>query len=308
MLNITLDESLVEKRIDAALAQKLEVPRARVARLIKDGSIWCNNKKVKASYKIETGDIVSYPEKLTSPPIIEKETPPELNIVFEDDGLIVIEKPAGLLVHQTGPEDPSATVADALVEKYPAAITVGDGTGRPGIVHRLDKDVSGLMVVAKTQEAYEALKAQFKDRTVEKEYLALVYGQLPHDHAEIKLKIARSKGKGRMVARPEDQDGKDAHTEYDVIERFKTATYAKVKILTGRTHQIRVHFQGLGHPVVGDKLYGRNIPKGIRAIKLDRILLHSHRLVINVTSGERREFISPLPSELKALIDNLPKT
>lgn len=222
-------------------------------------------------------------------------------VVYEDKDALVINKPAGLLVHRAQGKD-EVTLADLLVERYPELVGVGEKPERPGIVHRLDQDVSGLMVVARNQAAYEFLKKQFQDRTMTKEYIALVHGKLSKDEDTIKFKIARSRGKARMVARPDDQEGREAITHYEVTDRFKNYTLVRVKIDTGRTHQIRVHFHALGHPLVGDPLY---IIKGIKAKELGRVFLHSTKLTLTLPSGEVKTFEAPLPEPLQEVLNGL---
>jgi 23S rRNA pseudouridine1911/1915/1917 synthase len=232
---------------------------------------------------------------------------PKLKILYEDKDVLVVEKPAGLLVHPTGAKREEETLVDAVRTHFPGIDGVGEDPTRPGIVHRLDKDVSGVMVVAKSQAMFKSLKAQFTGRDVEKEYLALVYGKLPKDTGTINFKLARSKAHGRMTARSGDQEGKEAITHYEVIERFKTATFVRVHILTGRTHQIRAHFKGLGYPLIGDTLYQRRKIRNIRPIPLDRVFLHAHKLTITLPDGLRKTFESPLPDTLKQLMETLPR-
>jgi 23S rRNA-/tRNA-specific pseudouridylate synthase len=161
------------------------------------------------------------------------------------------------------------------------------------------------MVIAKNQPAFTHLKRQFMGRHVKKEYTALAYGALPKDHDTIALKIARSKSRRRMVARPEGQEGKEAITEYDVVARYKTATLARVRTLTGRTHQIRAHFKGIDHPLVGDTLYAKRHMRHIKPIPLARIFLHAGKLTVPLPNGTIKTFESPLPKELGALLSNL---
>lgn len=291
------------ERLDKFLTQMMKASRSQIQRLIKQGDITLNGKKVKAGEVLSPGDIIFYPEvELTVP--VKDGVAPVLDVVYEDDDLLVINKPAGLLVHEALKDESRATVVDGLLERHPEIADIGDDPSRPGIVHRLDKDVSGLMVVAKTQKAFDALKHQFQNRTIKKEYLALVYGTLPKATDIISLKIARSKEKGRMVARTGDQEGKDAITQYDVLKRFSMATYVSVKILTGRTHQIRVHFQAIGYPIVGDKLYKVRGMK-FREIPLGRLFLHSHKLTIRLIDGKEKSFVAPLPDELEHLLNKL---
>lgn len=304
MPTIEIHKGQAGERLDKYLTETMETSRSQIQRLIKQGGITLNGKKVKVGEVLSLGDTIFYPEvELTVS--VKNGTAPVLDVVYEDDDLMVINKPAGLLVHEALKDESRATVVDGLLERYPEIAHVGDDPMRPGIVHRLDKDVSGLMVVAKTQEAFDALKRQFQNRTTKKEYLALVYGALPKDTDTISLKIARSKEKGRMVARTGEQEGKDAITQYDVLKRFSTATYVSVRILTGRTHQIRVHFQALGYPIVGDKLYKIHSMK-FREIPLKRLFLHSHKLTIRLMGGKVKSFTVPLPENLQTLLRTLP--
>lgn len=303
MPTIEISKDYAGQRMDKFLTDTMEISRSQIQRLIKQGGITLNQRVVKSGEMLQTGDQLFYPEVEIH--VMVKDGPtPILDTVYEDDDLLVINKPAGLLVHEALKDEHRATVVDGLLERHPEIANVGDDPTRPGIVHRLDKDVSGLMVIAKTQEAFDALKHQFQNRTTKKEYLALVYGTLPKETDVISLKIARSKEKGRMVARTGDQEGKDAITQYDVLERFSIATYANVKILTGRTHQIRVHFQALGYPIVGDKLYQVRGMK-FREIPLNRLFLHSHKLTIRLMDGKEKSFVAPLPEELKEILGKL---
>jgi 23S rRNA pseudouridine1911/1915/1917 synthase len=296
MPELIVPESANGQRIDTFLATQIELSRSQIQKLIKEGVVTLSGSSVRPNARVETSSVIFYPE--TEIETATKTGPaPILNVLFEDDDVMVIDKPAGLIVHQASPKDVEPNVVDALLELHPNIIEVGDNPIRPGIVHRLDKDVSGVMVIAKTQEAFEHLKKQFQDRTVEKEYIGLVYGPLSEDHAFINLKIARSKSRGRMVARPVSQEGKDSITEYSIIERLKTTTHIRVNIHTGRTHQIRVHMHALGHPLVGDKLYKLKKMK-YRTIELDRIFLHARRLVFTLLSGERKLIEVDLPPEL----------
>ena len=293
------------KRLDHFLTSNMTSTRSQIQKLIEAGSVLVNKNVTKSNRRLETGDVIFYPASEIATHT-KTEIAPLLEIVYQDDDLLVINKPAGLLVHEAFKDEMRATVVDALLESFPEVAEVGDDPKRPGIVHRLDKDVSGLMVIAKTQTAFEHLKRQFQERTLTKEYLALVYGSLPKDHDIITLKVARSKAKGRMVARPESQEGKEAHTEYDVLDRLPTTTYVRVKILTGRTHQIRVHFQAIGYPVVGDKIYKVKGMK-FRPIELDRLFLHATRLTVRLMNGKEKTFEVGLPDELERLLRSLKK-
>ena len=240
-------------------------------------------------------------------------------IVFETDDYLVINKPAGLAVHGGG-NIKDTTLADLLIERYPKIKTVGDDPARPGIVHRLDKDVSGLMVVAKNNETFLYLKNQFKDRDIHKEYIALVNGKILNDFGEIDFPIKRSREGYKMAAmphntvdllsrrKPTDRDqgnlegmfkAREAITEYTVIKRFIHYTLVQVKIKTGRTHQIRVHFFALGYPLVGDPLYFNKKSKiQNKKANLGRIFLAANKLSFKDRSGETKDFSLEMPAEL----------
>jgi 23S rRNA pseudouridine1911/1915/1917 synthase len=222
-------------------------------------------------------------------------------IIYEDKNILVLDKPAGLEIASQIKKD-ELNLVDWLVEKYPNIAKVGPDPARPGIVHRLDKNASGLLVVAKNEAAFENLSAQFKSRRVEKEYRVLVYGKMSQDEGEIEFPLARAKS-GRFAAMPLGSGkGRIAITEYEVIKKFKNFSLLKVKIKTGRTHQIRVHLFALGYPVVGDKLY-RN--KKIKNQPIDRLFLHAAKLGFSGLSGERLEFESDLPKELADFLRKL---
>ncbi len=290
------------KRLDLYLSEQSEFSRAKIQRLIKSGDVLVDGKPCKPNKRLEPGEQIFIPELEMHVQPVRRGDIPILHIVYENDDLMVINKPAGLLVHKhDGPMD-EPTVVDALLERNPEIAEIGDNPVRPGIVHRLDKDVSGLMVIAKTQKAFDSLKVQFQSRSIYKEYIALVYGELPKEHGVIELKIARSKERGRMVARPESQEGKEAKTEYEVIKRFKNRTYVRIILHTGRTHQIRVHFLAIDHPIVGDTLYKKSHMKNIKPVDLGRLFLHSHKLRIRLMNGVEKTFIEPLPNELEQLL------
>ena len=197
------------------------------------------------------------------------------------------------------------TLLDAVIAHTPAIKHVGDDPSRSGIVHRIDKEASGILIIAKTSAAFQALKAEFKERRVEKHYTVLVQGAVRDDNGTIDFPIARSNSKARMAARPKSQEGKEAITHYTVLERFTTSTLLDVKIETGRTHQIRAHFFALGHSVAGDPLYKQ---KGIKPVPSPRLFLHARELTITLPDGERKTFTAPLPAELTAFLATLKNT
>ena len=212
----------------------------------------------------------------------------EIKKIYEDENILVVEKPAGLEVSSEKEKD-EKTLVDWLVKKYPEISKVGPDPARPGIVHRLDKSASGLLLVAKTEAAFELLTKQFKERTVKKEYTVLVHGELTQDEGEIEFPIARANS-GRFAALPMGSDaGRLAITEYEVVKRFKNFTLLSVRIKTGRTHQIRVHLFALGYPVVGDNLYRS---KKIKKPLLPRLFLHASKVIFYDLDGKEKEFKS----------------
>jgi 23S rRNA pseudouridine1911/1915/1917 synthase len=231
--------------------------------------------------------------------------------IFTNDDYLVINKPAGLLVH--GAEHiKESTLSDQLIADYPQLIKIGDDPNRPGLMHRLDKLASGLMVIAKNQNSFDNLKNQFQKRLVEKYYLALVYGKISKDEAEISFPIARSAKGYKMAARPktfrgeDTADGRLAITEFTVAQRFINYTLLKVKIKTGRTHQIRVHLAAYGHPLVGDDLYGTFKTKlKNRKINLGRIFLVANSLSFRNLNNEIVKYEIDLPEELQNFLNNI---
>jgi 23S rRNA pseudouridine1911/1915/1917 synthase len=232
----------------------------------------------------------------------------KIKVVFENDGYLVIEKPSGLLVHSTMYQKEN-TLVDWLIDQRPEISTVGENVGdpkRPGIVHRLDQDVSGLMVIAKTQDAYQGLIEQFKNSKIKKEYSAIVYGSPPQRKGIIEAPIGRTK-EGRLVAvkyRKGIRLEKPAATEYEVVKSFNNFSLLKIRPLTGRTHQIRIHLKEIGCPIVGDK---QHLPKHLRTRApkhLKRIFLHASYLGFYDLNNEWREFRSGTPKEFSGFLNN----
>ncbi len=223
----------------------------------------------------------------------------EPKIIYEDENILVVDKPAGLeTAAEVKTNEP--TLVDWLVSKYPSIVKVGPDPARPGVVHRLDKNASGLLLVAKTEVAFELLSKQFKERTVKKEYTVLVHGEVSQDEGIIEFPIARANS-GRFAALPlGSENGRLAITEYEVIKRFKNFTLLSARIKTGRTHQIRVHFFALGYPVVGDKLYRS---KKTKEPLLPRLFLHASKIGFSDIGGAWQEFQSDLPEELKTFLN-----
>ncbi len=326
---ITVDQVEAGERLDKFLVRHLPgVSRSRIQKLIAADAVVVNHQPVTAHHVVKANDAVAVETEnvaVRQQPIARP--PPSPSILFENDSILVINKPAGLVVHPgAGVHGP--TLVDWLVKHAPSITTVGDDPQtRPGIVHRLDRDVSGVMVVAKTQPAFERLKQQFKERTVEKEYLTLVHGIPKNPAGTIDFRIDRSKRMhGRMAARPllpvpafagkagtEEgmaggqgrREGREAHTHYTVERVVKNNALLRVTIATGRTHQIRVHLKALGHPIVGDAVYTtKPHRKNKKEITLKRPFLHAERLSFTDLSGKKCEFTAPLSEDLRRFIDS----
>ena len=306
------------KRLDHFLTTKLgNVSRARVQQLITEQKILVNDAAAKASLKLRGGENITILGPAERPPLraIAEEIP--LDIVYEDDDLAIVNKPAGMMVHAGAGATEDArnrgTLVNALLHHFARLSNVG-GETRPGIVHRLDKGTSGLIIVAKNDEAHRKLAAQFARREVKKKYIALVHGSVKKDSGTISASISRDRVRRiRMTTR--QAGGREAVSHYNVVRRLDTPfgkfTLLEVKIDTGRTHQIRVHMASLGHPIVGDTLYGapqqmrvgRAKQRDAATISLPRNFLHAAELeLIHPRSGAKLSFRSPLPAELQPLL------
>jgi 23S rRNA pseudouridine1911/1915/1917 synthase len=308
---ITTGKEEAGKRLDAYLAAQLpDISRTRLQRAIEEGDVLINEHAVKSSYKLRAGDVIDI--DLPEPPPVEllAEAIP-LTIIYEDDSFIVVDKPAGLVVHP-GAGIESGTLANALVYHF-NELSGTAGRIRPGIVHRLDKDTSGLLVVAKTDTAHTKLSEQFHDRKVFKMYVALVYGRVSQSLGDIESNIGRSPHNRTRMSVLRGGAGRYAHTLFQVVDRYPEFSLLKVQIKTGRTHQIRVHLSHIGHPVVGDVLYGMGrenmvtsaMIKG-RIRRLDRHFLHAAELEFaHPGAGELMKFQSPLPPDLTGFLHNL---
>lgn len=309
MVSLAVAESDADTRLDAFLAAQIDGwSRARLQRLIEDEEVLVNGKPAKASYKLRQGDEIEV--ELTPPPAASF-TPENipLNIIFEDESLLVVNKPAGLVVHPAAGIH-SGTLANALAFHF-QQLSTRAGEIRPGIVHRLDKDTSGLMVVAKNEATHESLADQFRAREVYKSYVALVHGVVKQESGRIEQPIARDpRTRIRMAVVPA---GRGALSLYKVRRSFKSFTLLDVELKTGRTHQIRVHLSWLKHPVVGDEVYGGGRDKTVQDVrlraairKLQRQFLHAERLGFrHPVSGESLQFVAPLPVELENLLAEL---
>lgn len=295
-------------RLDRWLAERFsEHSRSFWQKEVNAGRVFINDEAVTPHLALRGGETLTL-VKAGKP---EKKIIPALIVIAEEPDFLIIEKPAGLLVHPTDTST-EPTLVDALLAHDPAIAKVGDDPKRAGIVHRLDKLVSGVMVIAKTQEMFRHLKAQFAARDIEKEYLALAHGKVKQESGEITFPIGRSRRGGRMAARPLDAEGREAKTNYEIIERFANATLLRVRPETGRTHQIRAHFHALGYPLVGDPLYRpksqRHIgkkPQRLGQIEIPRLMLHATMLSFTDVQGEQRNFETPPPAEFNEFLKKL---
>ena len=277
------------RRLDVLLSEQSGLTRSRVATLMEEGQVTVDGVVVtKAGLKAKAGQTIALTIPAPKPAIPEAQDIP-LTILYEDADLAVVVKPCGMVVHPAaGNED--GTLVNALLHHLDSLGGIG-GELRPGIVHRLDKDTSGLLLVAKNDAAQLALSEQLSERSMEKHYRALVEGNIREDSGRVEAAIARSKKDRKKMA--VDPEGREAITEWTVLARGNGVTLLDVHILTGRTHQIRVHTKHIGHPVCGDPIYGS--PKGA---KVPRLMLHAYSLSFtHPTSGERMTFTAELPEE-----------
>ncbi len=289
-------------RLDVLLAETLGLSRTKIQKAIKTGLIMVPGVEITPHFSIEKPTEVSYDEEALLKPIPRSTELPVLDIIFEDADILVINKQAGFIVHRNNEAD-LLSIADAAVKHAPEMASVGENPLRPGIVSRLDKGVSGVMVMAKNETSYKWLKRAFHDREVKKEYLALVHGVPGHLEGTIDFSIARSVSSGKMAARPNSQEGREAITHYVVKKAFRFHALLDLIIETGRTHQIRAHMLAFGHGIVGDQLYK---PKNIKhTLPLNRPFLHSASLTIPMLDGTTKTFTAPLPPELQSLLDTL---
>jgi len=308
-LTFKIDDTSVDSRLDTYLTSQIQTwSRARLQRLIENEDVVVNGRRAKASYRLRKGDEVEVELVVSPAEIFEPQNIP-LQIVHEDESLIVVNKPAGLVVHPAAGIH-SGTLANALAFHF-QNLPASAGSIRPGIVHRLDRDTSGLLVVAKTEAALENLSDQFRDRTVFKSYIALVHGRVDNSSGRIDQPLARDPGNRTRMAVV--RGGRSALTLYKVRKHYHRFTLLDVELKTGRTHQIRVHLTWLHHPVVGDETYGGGRDNNIQDARLrsmvrnlGRHFLHAERLTItHPMTGERVEFEAQLPNELSDLLQRL---
>lgn len=320
-MQYTISNNTAGARLDVFLAEHTNQSRSQWQKAIKAGAVTVNGGATTPHYALREHDVVATTAAnaapatapatapLQKPAVLPKTLFP--TIVFENDDYLVINKPAGLTVHGgagiTGP-----TLVDWLTQAYPAIADVGEDPLRPGLVHRLDKEASGLMVIAKTNQAFKWFKRQFKERETYKEYSALVYGSPSKDHDTITFPIARSAQGFKMAAVPDaarattGRTAREAITEFDVQKRFINHTFIRAVIKTGRTHQIRVHCAAYGHPLVGDDLYGTKKTRTLNAkLGLGRIFLHATKLAFTDLDHQQVAYESALPAKLNEVLQQV---
>ena len=310
-ISFTVDKSQCEQRLDIYLAQSdARLSRSQVKYAIEEGDVLVNDKVPKVSQHLKEGDVIVLTK---NPPVEARAVPQEipLDIVYEDESIIVINKPAGMVVHPA-PGNPDKTLVNALLYHCHDLSGIG-GVLRPGIVHRLDKDTSGLIVAAKSDEAHQRLSAQFEKHDVHKKYLALVWGDVKGSQGEIEAPVGRHPVNRKKMS-TKSRHGKGAHTLWKVRERFGIVTLLDIEIKTGRTHQIRVHLSDLGYPVVGDAVYGNasriksvNDPLLKARLKaFNRQALHAAQLsFLHPQKGDRVIFSTEMPEDLADLCTQL---
>ena len=289
--NCRLDKYIVDKNS--------KYSRTIIQKMIEEGKILVNGEKTKSSYRVDIGDLVTIESITPKEDIKLKPQKIDLSVVYEDDDIIIVNKEKGMVVHP-GNGNPDGTLANAILERCKESLSGIGGTVRPGIVHRIDKDTSGLVIVAKNDNAHLNISKQIQERKVTKTYIALVRGNIIENEATINMPIGRStKDRKKMAV---TKKGKEAITHFKVIERYNGFTLLELKIETGRTHQIRVHLAEIGFPIVGDMVYsnGKN-PFGVEGQ-----MLHAAKLeFIHPTTGEQVIFEAQLPNYFKEILNKL---
>ncbi len=299
MKEIVVEKEEVNTRIDRYIPEKRpEFSRSAIQRLLEEKNILVNGKEVKPSYKVQEGDkivVQELPAKETS--IKAQEIP--LEVIYEDQDMVVINKPKGMVVHPAD-GNPDGTLVNAVMALCKGSLSGIGGEIRPGIVHRLDKDTSGIIMVAKNDLTHIHLSEQIKNHEVKKTYIALVRGIIKEKEATIHMPIARSKKDRKKMA--VDKDGKDAITHFKVLKRYDKYTLLEIRIETGRTHQIRVHMAEIGHPVVGDMVYSN----GKNEFGIEGQMLHARRLEFShPTTGEKMILEAKLPAYFEQVLEQL---
>jgi len=314
---IQVDKGQSQLRIDKFLMLRIEnASRTKIQNAAQEGCILVNDKPVKANYKVKPGDIISV--VLPNPPRDTTVYPEDLplDIVYEDDDLLIVNKAPGMVVHP-GFNNYTGTLVNALVHHFDHLPITQNGDQRPGLVHRIDKETSGLLVISKSEKAMTHLAKQFFDHSIERTYQALVWGDFEEDEGTIEGNLDRNpQNRLQMMVFQDPEKGKHAITHYKIIERFHYATLIECRLETGRTHQIRAHMRYKGHPIFNDKTYGGDlILKGVQLPKFKQFVMNLFNVIprqalhakslgfIHPRSGEKMYFESPLPDDFQACVD-----
>jgi 23S rRNA pseudouridine1911/1915/1917 synthase len=313
-MKIKIEENQSNQRLDNFLSQELpNKSRSQIQKLIQSELILINNNPVKKNYNLQPNDEIQIlPEPETQNPLQPIKKP--LNIIFQNQDLLVIDKPANLSVHQDIQGHQKETLINWLLGNQIQLSSIG-GIHRPGIVHRLDKDTSGALIIAKNDQTHHFLQKQFADRKVDKTYLTLVDGILPTKTGTINSPITRDQVDRKKMKVSASPKARPSITHFKVLETYhlpphtksdKRCSLLEVKIETGRTHQIRVHMASIGHPVIGDDKYGSSkINQTFQTLGLKRQFLHAHKLKLHINKKEEKLFTSPLPPDLQSVVDKL---
>lgn len=306
MHKVTIRLKAPRLRLDAYLAREHPFySRASWQRMIANGLVHVDGSPQKAGHILRGGELVSWEEPKVEESKLEAEAIP-FDVVYEDTDMIAINKPAGLVVHPA-PGHPHGTLVNALLHHCGDLSGIG-GEKRPGIVHRLDKDTSGIIIVAKNENALNELARQFKQRSIRKEYQALVWGKPQPPSGQVDAMIGRSKHDRKKMSAVLDR-GRTALTQYETVEALGPVTWVRIRIMTGRTHQIRVHMAHIHHPVVGDRQYGGRRKDAILPVAVTRQMLHAARLVIeHPQTHDEMVLEAPLPGDMRQLIEKLKVT
>ncbi len=296
-----ISEELVDIRLDKVIPMLDEdITRVMSQKLLSDGKILVNNKQEKPSYKVKISDKIEIEYEKPKEAKLKPEDIP-LNVIYEDNDIIIINKEKGMVVHP-GNGNPDGTLANAIMARCKDSLSGIGGEIRPGIVHRIDKDTSGVIIVAKNDKAHLNISNQIKEHKTTKTYLALVRGSIKENEATINMPIGRSTRDRKKMA--VDKKGKEAVTHFKVLKRYEDYTYIEVVIETGRTHQIRVHMSEIGYPIVGDTTYSN----GKNKFGIEGQMLHAYKIkFVHPTTGKEVEYTAELPKYFKDILDKLDK-
>ena len=299
MKNVIVNENDKGKRLDIYIAENFnELSRTMIKKLIESNNILVNDKSEKVSYKVQANDNISIDVPEAKETKLKAQEIP-LDIIYEDSDIIVVKKPKGMVVHPAK-GNPDGTLVNAILSICKNSLSGIGGELRPGIVHRLDKDTSGLIIVAKNDKAHINMSEQIKERNVKKTYIALVRGNVPEEEATINMPIGRStKDRKKMAV---TKNGKQAITHFKVLKRYSKYTLLEIKIETGRTHQIRVHMAEIGYPVVGDAVYSN----GKNEFGIEGQMLHAYKLeFMHPITNKHMELTAPLPQYFEEILKKL---